>query len=429
MADTFLSSSGTPALNYETWAKAAASWSVAHGNLSAGFDQIIIASDYSESSLGDFTTWPGSRDDPINVISADKTAGGSVITYERGASLTFSVDADFASLADGVNIFGLDIACNNNWRIDAAGFAYDCEFSMTGTNDAIRSIGKRIFENCRFSQTIDATSSMLYADNDETLVHVHDCSILSGNDGDVFIWAGNGGYWYVHGADLTNLASGGDLIELPSSSNGGGLQVYGYGIKLPASGGVIHNSIANDQRVEVYSVATSGSVPGFHVEDRYGTATENVDTYRSGSYDGTDDYSVEIEPKATTTEITNPFRFRIFQKLLTSANPTLTVEFLYDSTTILQNDVLWLEVFHPDATNPVMQKIDTSSRCVIGATPANLSAGVGTGSWTQSMTNPNSRRIAVTVSSGGAGLHVINVCYAPNAATPDLFVCPDVTVA
>lgn len=431
MAKVFLSSSGTPSAPYSTWATAASSFSVAHGQLSMGGDELVIASDYSEGSLGDFATWPGSREDPIIVISADKTAGGSTITYQAGASLTFSVDADITSTPDSVRWLGVDLACSSNIRFDGSQFFYDLDITTTTASDAIRYYGQAVFQKVTAGNSTDTTNSIFYAEADESSVLFQDVTVNAGNVSNIFCWLGNGGYCHAIGLDATNLASGGDLFSMGSSSAAGGSQIFAYGVKLPTSGGVLSNAIVYDQRVEIYSIATSGSVPGFHVQDLYGTATENVDTYRSATYDGTNNYSVEIEPNVNSTPIVTPFRFKIFEKYLSSANPTLTVEFLYDSATNLQNDEVWLEVFYPDITNPVLQKIDVSSRAVWGATPADLSAGVGTGSWTISpaMTNGNSDRIAVTISGGGVGMHAINVCYANNAAAPVLFVCPNVTVA
>lgn len=80
---------------------------------------------------------------------------------------------------------------------------------------------------------------------------------------------------------------------------------------------------------------------------------------------------------------------------------TFTVEFVHDSATALQNDEIWMELEYPANNTDGLGAI-AKSKCAVLGTPADTTDSSET--WTTTgLTNPNTRKLSVTVTPGKAG--------------------------
>lgn len=431
MTDYFVSSDGNNISPYADWDDAATSFASAQALATGAGDRVIVHNTFSETGLTDLVWSNVGLDAPNYVISSTRSAGTADVSYSAGASLTFSGDTNLSSLLDFVHWFGFTFTCNNMIRIAGPNKFFECDFVLTVANDNIVITNYLEFEGCTFDSP-DTSEEMFNAAAAKAIFR--NCSFAAGNDCDKLVLLNaDGCHIECYDCDWTNLATGGSVFWFRSST--GTEYCFGLlsGCKLNATTSITENA-ANEsgQRVEAYSFGNADELHNVYVEDPFGVSTDDTLTYRNSAatYDGTNEYSIQIEPTANGQPIIQPHRVVIWEDWA-DANPTLTVELLYDSATDLQNDECWLEIDYPDATDEAMRNLEIGSRAGITATPANLSAGTGTGNWTINppMTNARSSRIARTISGGAAGVHRVTLCYAKGGTTPDLFVCPDVDVS
>lgn len=197
---------------------------------------------------------------------------------------------------------------------------------------------------------------------------------------------------------------------------------------MPSSSSYIPSLNEHGTRLEAYDNAIGTSVvPGIHVEDYRGLATEDTTTYRDATYDGTNGYSVKIAATAQTKRGVLPFKMKVWERGLTAANPTLTVQFVTDGAVTFDAADLWCEFVYPTASSAGKTVVSTVDADYGLGTAATLTAGAGAGAWTGEPASSNFYQIAHTVSGGRIGPHEVWVCLAPGAAE-NVFVCPRVDV-
>jgi hypothetical protein len=118
---------------------------------------------------------------------------------------------------------------------------------------------------------------------------------------------------------------------------------------------------------------------------------------------------------------------------LTTANQTITVEFVEDAATAMTKAEFWIEVLQSNSTPPlgtVSSTRDEAGANAFGlgtAAAADNSTETWTGSVITGMTNENESKCSVTVAGGAAGVHSVWVNIAPSSAKT-VYVCPHVDV-
>lgn len=102
---------------------------------------------------------------------------------------------------------------------------------------------------------------------------------------------------------------------------------------------------------------------------------------------------------------------------------TFTVEFVHDSATALQNDEIWMELEYPANNTDGLGAI-AKSKCVILGSPADTTDSSET--WTTTgLSNPNTRKLSVTVTPGKAGPLCARVYLAKASTT--VYIDPMIT--
>ena len=126
---------------------------------------------------------------------------------------------------------------------------------------------------------------------------------------------------------------------------------------------------------------------------------------------------------ANALDAVRPLRFKL-SEFYSAANPTLTVETITAGVT-LQDDEFWLEIDYPNSTNEALRDRDDSSRQDVGwsggsgpGTPANLTTS--TEAWTEDLGSEVKQKVAVTISSGAAGIHTVWACLTKPSTTVTL---------
>lgn len=106
-----------------------------------------------------------------------------------------------------------------------------------------------------------------------------------------------------------------------------------------------------------------------------------------------------------------------------STEKTFTIELVHDSVTALQNDEIWMEFEYPVNNTDGLGGF-ARSKCAVLGTPADIPDSSET--WTTTgLTNPNTRKLTVTVTPGKAGPVTVRVCLAKSNTT--VYIDPKIT--
>jgi hypothetical protein len=226
----------------------------------------------------------------------------------------------------------------------------------------------------------------------------------------------------VTASDFSNLAAGKSVFSANNS-----YLAAGYMVLMNSSLNV--NANLNDAaltvpiglRVEGYVYGSSLDLLKYRSEVYGGTFTLDTATYfTSGgaSLQGTK-YSQKLVTNAEPAlGKIFPARSKWLQvwNEITGVPRTLTLEFLHDSVTNLKDNEVWIE-YEYYGSGSSCKSTWVSTVASILAAGANLAAGAGAGSWTKSMTNPNSQKIAVTFTPQSVGMIRARVCFAKASYT------------
>lgn len=162
------------------------------------------------------------------------------------------------------------------------------------------------------------------------------------------------------------------------------------------------------------SCAPGSGVEASQIRNYQGDGNTTRDVYRSATFDGSTGYSLKIDAQDQTIPWMLPYEAQLAEFYLDTANPTLTIELLYEGAT-RNNDEIWAGVSYPDATDPSRgQVIETKPATVFTAASPLTSSSAG--AWTHNLTTPTASRITVTVTGGGPGAHRVSLYVATGAA-------------
>jgi hypothetical protein len=421
-------------------------WSTAYTSLDDGTvtfttgDVVYVDSAHSDDmSAANYIilTATSDYDNPVTFISV--TYPGSDVaptSYARGATITTTNNRDisFSGNAGPMVFIGFDFTSINNISVATNTFVkfIDCKFTIT-TSSGADYIGVNndsaaaYFENCVFKYV---NSAQGFISGRASRAEFVNCSIDATGTAitTFFEIIGENAFASAVGCDFSHATNLVDDLDAPASGSGGS---FFFNKTKFGSGDVVVGGIDIGQaRVECYGVSSGTTHYDVHVEDFMGTTNEDINIYRSATYDGTNGYSL----KTVSTGDGKPgyigHRYHLCD-VWASANSTFDVEFMTtDATTAatLDTSEFWIEVIQPDSTGPLGTHTSTADSDYGLGTPTALTAGdSGAGDWTGELADTNYYKCSVTVSGGTAGVHSIWVNVATSSAKT-VYVDPHVDV-
>jgi len=163
----------------------------------------------------------------------------------------------------------------------------------------------------------------------------------------------------------------------------------------------------------------------FYERSYEGTCQDETTIVRTGgASDGTTGISCKMVSSAGCLE--NMFALESIPFLgwtSSTTEKTFTIEFIHDSATALQDDEIWMELEYPADGTSGLGAI-AKSKCAVLGTPADTADSSET--WTTTgLTNPNTRKLSVTVTPGKAGPICARVYLAKPSTT--VYIDPMIT--
>lgn len=229
--------------------------------------------------------------------------------------------------------------------------------------------------------------------------------------------------------DLSDLGKGASEAYLFYMYYHTGISVQFLRCKLPDDAGfVISQDDAdyyNSGKVILHHCSSANQTYDFYERSYEGTCQDETTIVRTG---GASDGTTAISCKMVSSS-------RCVDNLIALESPpitawtssttekTFTIEFVHDSATALQNDEIWMELEYPANNTDGLGAI-AKSKCAILGTPADTTDSYET--WTTTgLSNPNTRKLSVTVTPGKAGPICARVYLAKASTT--VYVDPMIT--
>lgn len=393
--------------------------------------RINIASEHIQTQSGVLSL--GSANNNVTIVSLDKdnsdaylamrddVAPGSIAATGGAGDISFTNSDIYIGLTfsagDDINYITNDI----EYR------AIDCKF--------------RVADNCTVG-TGNEDASLYW--EDVIYEQVTAGRFLVG--GSTFIWRGGtfsfdggsvstqlfeaiasrGGVVIVEDVDIQDLGAGDSLVSLTNTT----LNVLIKRCKVPSAlGGLLAAAPTGEaSSAKFHSVSNSNIIYQFQENYHFGQINEDTSIFLDATYDGTNGYSAKMVSSSNALEWVRPLKFKLAE-IWATANPTITVELIIDSATTLNDDDVWLEIEYPDSTTGALGGFDNTSRAAtIVTTPIELTtSGKGAGDWTGEGGTAKFYKIAVTISSGQAGVHTIWACLAKPSTT--IYVDPKIVLS
>jgi hypothetical protein len=323
--------------------------------------------------------------------------------------------------------------------------------TLTGATAAVA----RIILESDGSDVLDitgaATASGLYTGSVFTIINggiKHDSAgdtISPISDG-VFEWFGG---TLTCGAEPTGVFSNASLCGVMSIKDVD-LSSVGAGVLFGAVSGTNGNFDAYFERCKLHASTTlftsfsSGKMGGDRIKfhncnagnasyglaeyERLGSTVHETTVVRTGgASDGTTLISLKmVSFNDAEIVVDNYFALKsppIYSWTASNTEKTFTIEFVHDSATALQNDEIWMEFEYPVNNTDGLGGF-ARNKCAVLAAAADTTDSAET--WTTTgLTNPNTRKLTVTVTPGKAGPVIARVCLAKSNTT--VYIDPKIT--
>jgi len=437
MTDRYLKSGATGAADGTSWTDAYTALTTAIAAMAAG-DRLFISNNHSETGLTAQTyNSPGTFASPCQFLCADDSAGPPT-TLATGASWDGS-------------------AAGMGYTFNGEGYWYGCQFTSHGSstnnfylaNDSSSTAVNQFFESCSFQFTTGAGSSSQIRTQGSnqtgvSRVFLKNCtyrfvnasnffnicgyvriiggSFISGTTTPTTLFGLNqtktGHDFVCSGLDFSNLAATVDLLQLSGTQAGSSII---RNCKLPASwsgtlsdstptggnSGEMHNCDSTDTNYRLWKETYTGSVKHETTLVKTGGASDGTTGLSWNMTSG----SQCIYPHQTlmSPEIHSEWNST------TGSSITVTVDFLHDSATNLQDDEIWLEVQYLGTSGFPLSLFVTDGAAAL-ATPADQTTSGAT--WTTTgMSNPNEQKLSVTFTPQEEGVVVATVHVAKASYT------------
>lgn len=229
--------------------------------------------------------------------------------------------------------------------------------------------------------------------------------------------------------DLSDLGKGATAAYLFDMDNQTGVSVQFLRCKLPDDAGFVISqddaNYYNSGKVILHHCSSANQTYDFYERSYEGTVEDNTSIYRTG---GASDGTTAISCKMVSSSgcVDNLIALEsppITAWTSSTTEKTFTIEFVHDSATALQNDEIWMELEYPANNTDGLGAI-AKSKCAVLGTPADTADSSET--WTTTgLTNPNTRKLSVTVTPGKAGPICARVYLAKASTT--VYIDPMIT--
>lgn len=442
--DNFTPGDGTDGL---TWAKAELTAAAVDAADAAG-DRWLFDYRHSESTPGAITlAVAGTNADPSQMISVTQSGASGASACTAGAII-----ATTATSGNNITVNGSFYAYGLTLKPGAGG-GVNASISLAQTAGNIQTWDTSTFD----LNTTGAGSSLSIgtsANQQQTEVLWKLCDLKFGATGhginlsNKFRWDGgtvlsgtstpsgalfrctNSGepaIGYITGVDFSNFSSGLNLVSVTAGPAG---TVVFRNCKMPSGwNGSLITTPAIGMRAELYNCSASDQNYALWVEDYAGSIKHETTLVKTGgASDGTTPISWKMATSANAEYPAIILRSPEIQKWneTTGSAVTVTVDFLRDSATNLQDDEIWLEVEYLGTSGFPLSVFADDAAADVLATPADQATSAAT--WTTTgMSNPNEQKLSVTFTPQEKGLIIARVCM--GVASTTVYVDPVLQVS
>lgn len=434
MADRFIASTGSNTSPYDTWAKAATSFTTAASGSAAG-DRFIVDAGYSTSEAGITVTLPGTPANPNQIISATP-GSGSAFTESAGAiiqSSTTALTINGSYAASGVTFRGTS-APSHALTLHA------------GSGD----VG--VHESCKYEHTGGGTSSSIaigcITAAQGSSVLLRNPTFKTGNGGQFVSVSGHievkGGSW-ASGGTLPNIAfkpstsakgvvflvDGMDLSNFATTtiltSQQGGYVCRFRGITLPTGWGVTTGfpiTLANKvpgQQVELYDFMIGSTKWRQWIED-YAASIKSETTVKVTA----NAHSLKVATTTNTNLGGVGAKLRdMHARLAGGVSKTLTVDLCTDNVTLTDKEAI-LDVDFFNTSGSYLYSRSTSNPAGLASSATNLTSSSTTWS-TSGLSTPVRQKLELSITPAEDGYCIARVRAVKPSTT--IYVDPNLQVS
>lgn len=346
-----------------TWADAYESFALAEaGELPyAAGDFIYVASDHAESTSSTviFNFAGGTNEEPVLLISVDKTSGEPPTTYSVGASITITGGTNDLDFGTGSFVcYGITFVSPDNIRSSATGDRFDrtfvdCTFDAADLPFVVDNNATRTtFDNCTFI-SLDASGNF----NFDVLCQVlmKNCTFdLQSLTTSLFTFnADDGTTVTIEDCDLSSVNSGVSLVTF--SANSDNSHVVFRRCLLPNNYNISSPNFGNNSSLTIESCSDSTSTVPFlgmtHYSNSFGSVEATTAAVRTGgASDGVQTYAWEVVAASTINYYT-PFELPpIVYWAEEGVAQTVTIHTAHNAD--INTDEMWMTVEYPDSATP-----------------------------------------------------------------------------
>ncbi len=396
------------------------------GALAVAGDTVYISNNHAESvgsAIGGGTlTLTSALVTGVNYICVSDAATPPT-TLATSATVTTTGAFNINVGTVNTYVYGVTFICgatdNATRLLTPGGFFDTCSFQLATTGGSSTIVTTGTWKNCtvKFAAAGQAISSS----NGSFLWSVG--SLLSGGTSPTAL-ATTASVALYEDIDLSNASAGINLLAVAGSVP----TVIFRRIKLPASwSGVINSGVPSGAAfTEMSSGDNAGTNYQYRCKRSGGEAFSDIATYRTG---GASDGVTPMSHKLVATSLAqfpaiNCSTPEIVKKnTVTGSAINVTVELIHDSLTALTDKECWMEIHYYSATGSPLGAVATSAPGFMTAASNLTSSSEG---WTNSMSNPNKRKITVSFTPQLKGYFAAKVFLAKASTTA--YVCPKLSV-
>lgn len=434
MADIFVKSGMGNVSPYSDWTNAASFIATASGVDSAG-DTYYVSATHSELSATTQTIiLAGTLTNPNRILCVtDDTVASPTNLVSTPSALILTSGASSISVQGSGYFYGITFSAGTGTATNP--------FITLGASDG----ANQVYENCSFYIGNTAAGNRIAIGSGtygvEANVVLRECTFKFANTGQGFNLTGtctlsiigggidqtsssitelfktvaNQPYIEMRGVDLTRMSTSSSLVLSPLVAVG---SIRFINCSLPTGwSGVPVTTVSNaNMRVSLYNCYTSLVKYRLWVVTSAGRIRDDITVIKNGgSTDLTVPVSWSLVTNASANETINPLVTDPMPRWVdsTGTSKTVTIDFIHDSSTALNNSQIWMELDYLDNTDNHLKTITNKRSGVLTTATAHP---VSTASWNSSpLVSPNKQKLEVTFTPQSIGLVYIRVYLAiPN---------------
>lgn len=386
-------------------------------------DILYVSNNHAESISAAIT--PSATPAGVSVICVDDsaappTATATTATVTTTGNSSITIGASSREYYYGLNFISGSGASGTASILPAQIVAESCSFQIatTGASSTISLQG--VFYNCGVK--FAAAGQSIISGN--AGYKWYGGSLLSGGTSPTALLTGSVGSGLLDGFDLSNASAGVNLSGSTSTS-----PFFVSNLKLPASwSGAVSSGTptAPNGHVTLMNGDNSGTNYILNSKTGKGATTQETTVVKTGGFSVA---GTPISWKLVGTSGCGPAGCYInnhFTPELAAYNSTtgsaitVTVDFIHDSTTAMQDNEIFLEVTYLGASGSPLGTYVSSRPATPMTTASDLAASSAT--WTTTgLTNPNAQKLTVTFTPQLAGMVIgrVKLCKASKTVYVD----------